>query len=488
MCDTINYIFILVVLYLGEVNKTLSSENKNLDKEVISFYDVKKLIEKNRIDEAIEMLNKMFVLTGDLKCHFELAKLYIKKHNYGEAINLLLSLVGCDSVKSYYVHYELCLCYFYSKKYNECFDCGIKTYESSDNQEKCDDYLYYMIISSANKTSRLQEGLSFIEKYPCYKNPKTVNQVISLYHDLKMNNKALEVIRSTSFEPENDYDRITLSYIYYDTGNMDKAYDVLNKIEKTDDSLMILKGKIEYRQTNYLESEKIFGRLVKKGYRPICIYSNELDEAENILEKLSENDGKYRCISLIYLASIHIRKHQYTEALNLLGFVYFNYKNTFDKRALSNVIMLISIAQTNIGIDIQKTNYVMEQVANYSRNATLRHMEDRVNGYHFFKNIDLQATFDRLQELIADEYPKICACSRACDAYVVDFHSAGVFYDKPLDKMQVITVIGTKDIISFYPVSELSYWKNFDSDSVGPVINVKRLSQIEKFNKKYGNC
>ena len=60
MYDTINYIFILVVLYLGEVNKTLSSENKNLDKEVVSFYDVKKLIEKNRIDEAIEMLNKMF--------------------------------------------------------------------------------------------------------------------------------------------------------------------------------------------------------------------------------------------------------------------------------------------------------------------------------------------------------------------------------------------------------------------------------------------
>ena len=244
MYDTINYIFILVVLYLGEVNKTLSSENKNLDKEVVSFYDVKKLIEKNRIDEAIEMLNKMFVLTGDLKCQFELAKLYIKKHNYDGAINLLLSLVGCDSVKSYYVHYELCLCYFYSKKYNECFDCGIKTYESSDNQEKCDDYLYYMIISSANKTSRLQEGLSFIEKYPCYKNPKTVNQVISLYHDLKMNNKALEVIRSTSFEPENDYDRITLSYIYYDTGNMDKAYDVLNKMDKIDDSLMILKGKM----------------------------------------------------------------------------------------------------------------------------------------------------------------------------------------------------------------------------------------------------
>ena len=85
---------------MGEVNKTLSSENKNLDKEVISFYDVKKLIEKNRIDEAIEMLNKMFVLTGDLKCQFELAKLYIKKHNYDEAINLLLSLARNIGIKS----------------------------------------------------------------------------------------------------------------------------------------------------------------------------------------------------------------------------------------------------------------------------------------------------------------------------------------------------------------------------------------------------
>lgn len=102
------------------------------------------------------------------------------------------------------------------------------------------------------------------------------------------------------------------------------------------------------------------------------------------------------------------------------------------------------------------------------------------NGYYFYPDADLKPTFYKLQELIADEYPKICACSNTCDTYVVDFPSAGIFSGKVLDKMQVITVIGTKNIVSFYPVNGLSYWKNFDIDSTEPVNDVKKLTQTGK--------
>ena len=72
------------------------------------------------------------------------------------------------------------------------------------------------------------------------------------------------------------------------------------------------------------------------------------------MEKLSEKDEKYRIVSLIYLASIDIRKGKYSDALNILGFVFFNYKNELDKYTLTNMTLLITIAKNKIGLETQK--------------------------------------------------------------------------------------------------------------------------------------
>ena len=55
---------------------------REIETNAKSFDDVKELASENKIDEAIELLKKKFSLTGDMICHFEFAKLYIKKHNY----------------------------------------------------------------------------------------------------------------------------------------------------------------------------------------------------------------------------------------------------------------------------------------------------------------------------------------------------------------------------------------------------------------------
>lgn len=502
---------------MEEVEKKQGNE---LENNAISFDDVKELVEENKIDEAIELLNEKFALTGDMLCHFEFAKLYMKKHNYDEAINHLLFLIGGKVVKPYHVYYKLCICYFYSKKYNECFDCGIKAYEYDEHQQKKEGYIYYMIVSSANNSKRFEEGRSFIEKYPFYQEHNTIYQIIRLYHEIKRDDLSLEVIKNTAFESENDYDRALLATVYYDSGKINMAFDILNNMNRLNNSSLVLKGKIEYRHSNYVESEKLFKILVKNKYytnetaywlvksqirlgkieeaknnlkfmspnlfktkvlkATLYIYSNELDEAENILEKLSEKDEKYRIISLIYLASIDIRKGKYSDALNLLGFVFFNYKNELDKYTLTNITLLITLVKNNMGLETQKTSYMSEQIIDYSVDTTLERVNTSSEKYNFFPDLDLEATFYKLQELIANEYPKICACSNVCDTYLVDFPSAGILNDKVLDKMQVITVIGTKHIISFYPVSKLSYRKSFDNESTDPTINVKKLTQTER--------
>ena len=61
---------------------------REIETNAKSFDDVKELASENKIGEAIELLEKKFSLTGDMICHFEFAKLYIKKHNYNEIYSI----------------------------------------------------------------------------------------------------------------------------------------------------------------------------------------------------------------------------------------------------------------------------------------------------------------------------------------------------------------------------------------------------------------
>ncbi len=504
---------------MKEVEKKQVSELENLENNAISFNDVKELVAENKLDEALALVEKKISLTGDIICHFELAKLYMKKHNYDEAVKHLLFLTDGKVVKSYHIYYKLCICYFNLKKYNDSFDCGVKAYEYDERHEKTEDYIYYMIVSSANNSKRFQEGLSFIEKYPFYQNNNTICQVISLYHELKMDAKALEIIQNTSFEAEGDYDKTILAAVYYEVGKVTKSFELLNSMNRLNRFALLLKGKIEYRHSNYAESEKILKLLIKSKYRitetaywliksqirlgkieeankylkfmshnssktkilkaTLCIYNNELDKAESILEKLSQKDEYYRANSLICIASIDIRKGDYLDALNILGFVYFNYKNKLNKHILTSVTLLITLAKNKMDLKTQKTSYMSKQIIDYSTDTTIDRASDNSEKYNFYPEMDLEATFYKLQELIANEYPKIYACTNVCDTYLVDFPAAGILNEKILNKMQVVTIIGTKDIISFYPVSELSYKKSFDNESNEFANNVKRLTPTE---------
>lgn len=45
----------------------------------------------------------------------------------------------------------------------------------------------------------------------------------------------------------------------------------------------------------------------------------------------------------------------------------------------------------------------------------------------------------------------------------------------------------TKDIITFYPVSKYTFGYEFEEDFAPKKEPQKRLTQIEKFNQRYGN-
>ena len=73
--------------------------------------------------------------------------------------------------------------------------------------------------------------------------------------------------------------------------------------------------------------------------------------------------------------------------------------------------------------------------------------------------------------------------------HVIKYDNNGHVNSKLVDYFAVITVIGTNDIITMYPFDNKSRSYALDLTPTTDVSKVKKISQIDKFNQRYGkNC
>ena len=99
--------------------------------------------------------------------------------------------------------------------------------------------------------------------------------------------------------------------------------------------------------------------------------------------------------------------------------------------------------------------------------------------------MNLEETFEIIEKRISVIDPSYLGVRSSGDSYLIDFENAGIVGSTILNKMQVVTIINTKKIITFYPVSKLSFNYETEEEVRKEKAPIKRLSQIEKFNQRY---
>ena len=155
----------------------------------------------------------------------------------------------------------------------------------------------------------------------------------------------------------------------------------------------------------------------------------------------------------------------------------------------SSLFRMIAVAKVNLGIPVTGNGYYFNQVINYSKERAIEHIRKHYESIGsegiFFPDMNLEETFEIIEKRISVIDPSYLGVRSSGDSYLIDFENAGIVGSTILNKMQVVTIINTKKIITFYPVSKLSFNYETEEEVRKEKAPIKRLSQIEKFNQRY---
>lgn len=216
----------------------------------------------------------------------------------------------------------------------------------------------------------------------------------------------------------------------------------------------------------------------------------DYDGALKLLEKTIEDTGYISdrvTSSLLLLADLYIYYKQYDKAYQAL--------NTYAQQSINKNQMALDVGFTFLasktGMPYENVNetYIIKQIKNYSYEEALKHiskhsLEDESKQQHtvFNPNINI---YNLMQEVQSKLTKSNLDNVGAIDRYIIDYPNVSL--NQYVNKLIICTIGGTKNIIVCYPCNDYnnSLLELDDEIEVESSPKVKRLSQIEKFNKKY---
>ena len=283
-----------------------------------------------------------------------------------------------------------------------------------------------------------------------------------------------------------------MAKIYFDFGYYDKAYKMAletnNKYDISSKHLifncLIKKGNIKEAK-DYISTLKSNGQLLYFGilYKELRDYETSL----TYLSQLSENNKYKRKEYMYYMLEDYIRLNKYQEALDLINYIkdndYFalNYKMTINIKIIEKYVL------KELNMDFEAQGYTSNQIKEYSEEKALEHIKKK----HYFNSqiskFDDSVEIDELYYYFKD---KIDLNNRSCDGcfdiYSFDYKNIGTINNKNIgDNITVVCLANTNKIITMYPSLKQTVVEDFLDIERKP--KTKRLTQIEKFNKKYNN-
>ena len=192
---------------------------------------------------------------------------------------------------------------------------------------------------------------------------------------------------------------------------------------------------------------------------------------------------------MFFLVSLDLREKKYEETLMDAERTLDLFGASLSRPQRSSLFRMIAVAKVNLGIPVTGNGYYFNQIINYSKERAIEHIRKHYESIGskgiFFPDMNLEETFEIIEKRISVIDPSYLGVRSSGDSYLIDFENAGIVGSTILNKMQVVTIINTKKIITFYPVSKLSFNYETEEEVRKEKAPIKRLSQIEKFNQRY---
>jgi len=457
------YIKALILFHLEEINESkqiLQMIELNCDLSTIffghSYYMLKGdiLKKENKYEEMLECYKKAYDISPKEKISFSAKRIldyYIENNNKESALKFCEDLPNTNDLNVLKAHAYLSFNekekYEYYLNQFQVEECNVKTLLN---------HYYCLRAHYLNTHSHPYNALEILDNF---KEKNYTNIIFSCFY---LEEKIVALLAIKNYEEAYNYimklpEHKKHPYLYeYYMKKFDflRAYQEIEKIEK--------------------EKKKIY-----KKY-DYYYYTGDIKKAEEMSCKMLSNvcDSK----NLVYFLNCSLRKDSFEE---------FKMKYTMLEEYLNKDDMSVRLLECfakKETIKREKTTYSEKQIINYNKKKAIQHIkshhgENSVYISYFNSNNDIEKIFNEISDYIVDKKPYY---SGVYDVYIVHLNNIkmGSIYNKKLNDISIITLPNTKNILTMYPVDMVDEDLN-DVEKEPP--KTKRLSQIDKFNKKYQN-
>ncbi len=491
------------------------------------------LSDEGRFDEAVLLLkNEIGKDASNEHFRYELAKIYMKYERYQEAIEELKIIENPISINPYFIYKALGTCYSFLSMYEEAYYYLLKAYYA--DSEKDEKNIKFLIIAG-RKAGLNDEVLAFLANHPVVHDHDTIFQIVLFYQDIENDADALKTIQQHHFEPKDAFETCAVVDAYINTDDVDMAnrylerytcfdekyallfikkaivkfilhdydaaYELFKEVNNSNCSPKLLSksacwlARIELLKGNIEEAKTYFNKLKNSSAKDVLSAGIETSQgnygaAINIFETKILSKNKSLDVLVVYINTL-IRNKDYKKAKDVIE-NYLLKQSNIPRKIFVNIERLFAIVKKNLGeIDEEPNSYFIKQIFRYSNMRSIDHIMAHYyseNGSgKFSPSFNINDEYFKIRNLIKDMNPVFRSLDESVDKYIIDYPGAGVLGDISLDKIQVVTIMETKDIITFYPVSKYSLGYEYEEDFVPKKEPQKRLTQIEKFNQRYGN-
>ncbi len=242
-------------------------------------------------------------------------------------------------------------------------------------------------------------------------------------------------------------------------------------------------------------------------YSVVLITLGQFDEAEKIInyvEEIANNDQNF-CSrkNKLNILKQHILFNRlkllcYQEKYHELNQLCVNHSKEIKCIEVSHVDVFCKKKIDELNFDSENTYpYLFRQINDYKESEFMDHIKKHLANYNqnidkpnkniFVPNFPIDIVIEEIKKYIPSD--KAMFPGFIEDSYIFKYNECGRQNNRLTDYFKVISFHKTADFITMLPVSEGKELEYVDLNYLIPIdenVNVKRLSQIQKFNNKYG--
>ncbi|MBP3461310.1 MAG: hypothetical protein J6K21_02760 [Bacilli bacterium] len=454
--------------YYFSLNIKNNSENK-----YYSMYSLGEIaIFEYNYDLAIHYFEEIINSKHKDKCYslLELAKTYILKEKYNESEKLLLNIIANKMPNYTFALGELIELKLTLNNVNEA-EYYLDILKSKDNKSNYE----FLEGKIELKKGNINKSKMLFEKIENINSPSSINTKIELAkieYQLYNYDKSLELLEKI----ENITNYTLVDCVFLFIGNYialrkkDKALERVNQLSKFgkeyEDNVLYYLGKIELMDKNY-------------------------DNAIQYFSKISDKKVKTYKSAKLKEIMILIKQEKYKEAYELFKIVS-NIKLNIESDNLERMILIYLNKKLNLNIDIKCNHYIEKLIVEYNKEVVIKHISkhkyyDSNKSIHtlFNHGIDIEKIYDFAYNNISEEN---YIDNNFTDCYILRYNNVGINEKGVYNYLKVVTLPNSKEIITIYPCDNIHINNIIYNEEINTLEKpkIKKISQVDKFNKKYG--